>query len=83
MNQPDANELLTMLQRFLADKFDIPNEKATVGAPLRDLGLDSMLVLDVILEAEDHLGVKLDDLSIPRDATLGDVVSLIQRNLGK
>lgn len=81
MKHPDADQILTMLQQFLVEKFDIPKEKATPETPLSDLGLDSMLILDVLLEAEDHLGVKLDDLAIPRDAKLGDVVSLIQRNL--
>ena len=30
---------------------------------------------------EYRLGVKLDDVSLPRDATLGDVVALVRRNL--
>ncbi|MEP6881413.1 MAG: acyl carrier protein [Dokdonella sp.] len=70
-----------MLQTFLGEKFDISPEQATRNVPLRDLGLDSMLVLDVIMEAEDQLETKLDDLTMPRDATLEDVVKMIQRNL--
>jgi acyl carrier protein len=81
MNQPDTNRILAMLVNFLTEKFDIPAEDATRDVALRDLGLDSMLVLDVILEAEDRLGVKLDDLTIPRNATLSDVAAMIQRNL--
>jgi acyl carrier protein len=69
------------LQSFLQERFDIPAESATLDAPLRELGLDSMLVLDVMLETEDRLGVKLNDLSMPRDATVGDVVKMIQRNV--
>lgn len=81
MNRPDKEDILKLLQNFLSEKFDIPPEKATHDVPLRDLGLDSMLVLDVIMDAEDQLGTKLDDLTIPRDATLDDVVAMIQRNL--
>lgn len=81
MNKPDMESIRKLLQEFLTEKFDIPAEQATSDAPLRDLGLDSMLVLDVILEAEDRLGVKLDDLTIPRNATLSDVAAMIQRNL--
>jgi acyl carrier protein len=39
------------------------------------------MVLDVIMEVEDRMGVKLDDVTLPREATLGDVVSLVERNL--
>lgn len=82
MNQPDSDRILATLQKFLNERFDIPPDSATLDASLRELGLDSMLVLDVMLEAEDRLGVTLNDLAMPREATLGDVVKMIQRNLG-
>ena len=78
---PDSENILATLQGFLAERFDIPADQATPDARLRDIGLDSMMVLDVMMEVEDQLGVKLDDVSLPRDATLGDVVALVRRNL--
>lgn len=82
MNQPDAAAILTAIQEFLAERFDIPTERVALEAPLRELGLDSMMILDVMLETEDRFGVKLMDLALPREPKLGDVVSLIERNLG-
>lgn len=82
MNQSDTDHLLATLQALLSERFDIPANKATLDAPLNGLGLDSMIVLDVIMEVEDRLGTRLNDLAMPRDPTLGDVVKLIQRNLG-
>jgi acyl carrier protein len=81
MNPPDSQRILASLQAFLNERFDIPESSANPAASLRDIGLDSMMVLDVIMEVEDRMGVKLDDVSLPRDATLGDVVSLVERNL--
>ncbi|MEO7936069.1 MAG: acyl carrier protein [Dokdonella sp.] len=81
MNRSDKESIRKLLLNFLSDKFDIPPEQASREVPLRELGLDSMLVLDVIMEAEDRLGTKLDDLTMPREATLADVVTMIQRNL--
>ena len=40
-----------------------------------------MLMLDIMLEFEDRLAIKLSDMSLPRDASLGDVAALIERNL--
>ena len=69
------------VRQFLADRFDIPADKLTNQASIRDLGLDSMMMLEVMLEVEDRLGIKLKDLSMPANPTLGDIVDLVQRNL--
>ena len=81
MTPPDPARILASLQTFLSERFDIPATSATADASLRDIGLDSMMVLDVMMEVEDQLGVKLNDVTLPRDATLGDVVALVERNL--
>ena len=83
MSQPDANQIFASLQQFLNERFDLAPPGLTREATLRSVGLDSMMVLDVMLEVEDRLGVKLDDMSLPKDATLGDVANLISRNLEK
>jgi acyl carrier protein len=82
MSSTDPTAILATLQQLLSERFDIRPETATADALLRDIGLDSMMVLDVIMDIEDRLGVKLDDVGMPRDATLGDVVKVIQRNQG-
>ena len=82
MSRPDAATLLAALREFLATRFDIPAEQAQPESSLRDLGLDSMMVMDVMLETEDRFDVKLTDLALPREPTLRDVVALIERNLG-
>ncbi len=82
MAKLDRAGILSMLQEFLSERFDIPPESAKPALPLRELGLDSMMMLDVMLEFEDRLSIKLADMSMPRDATLDDVVALIERNIG-
>jgi hypothetical protein len=37
--------------------------------------------MDVVLDLEDRLGVQLQDLSLPPNPTLLDVVALVRRNL--
>lgn len=68
------------ITEFLGERFDIPPEKITDDTSIRDLGLDSMMMLEVMLELEDRLGVKLKDLSLPVEPTLRDVVGLVARN---
>jgi acyl carrier protein len=70
----------TVIKEFLGERFDIPRERITDDTSIRDVGLDSMMMLEVMLELEDRLGVKLKDLSMPANPTLRDVVALVERN---
>lgn len=82
MTKPNREDILSMLQEFLSERFDITAETANPNRPLAELGLDSMMMLDVMIEFEDRLGIKLTDMSLPRDASLQDVAALIERHLG-
>lgn len=77
----DYQQIETMVTEFLTERFDVPAEKMHADAAMRDLGLDSIIMLDVMLEVEDRLGVKLRDLAMPANPRLRDIVELIQRNL--
>lgn len=70
-----------MVKDFLVERFDISAETLSSEVSLRDLGLDSIMMLDVMLEVEDRLGIKLHDLSMPPNAKLDDIVALVERNL--
>ena len=70
-----------LVREFLSEHFDIAQEKITTDVGLRELGLDSIMMLDVMLEVEDRLGIKLHDLSMPVSPKLHDIVELIERNL--
>ena len=82
MVKPDREVILSMLQEFLSERFDIPVQTGSLDRRLAELGLDSMMMLDVMLEFEDRLDIKLTDMSLPRDPSLQDVVALIERNIG-
>jgi acyl carrier protein len=77
----DTSGVQAMVRDFLVERFEIPQEKLTSDASLRELGLDSIMMLDVLLEVEDRLGIKLRDLSMAPNAKLSDVVALVERNL--
>jgi acyl carrier protein len=77
----DPLHIESEVKQFLSDRFEIPVDRLTDHASVRDLGLDSMMMLEVMLEVEDRLGIKLKDLSMPANPTLHDIVDLVQRNL--
>ena len=69
-----------MLVNFLAEHFDVTAVKTTDNPMLKELGIDSIMMLDIMLEIEDRLNVKLKDLSMPSNPRLSDIVTLIERN---
>lgn len=76
-----AQRLEAMVQDFLAERFELDRSRLQSHASLRELGLDSIILLDVLLDVEDRLGVKLKDLAMPANPTIADIVTLIERNV--
>ncbi|QBB70514.1 acyl carrier protein [Pseudolysobacter antarcticus] len=79
-NDLNFTQIQAMLKDFLAEHFDVPTEKVTQESSLKELGIDSIMMLDIMLEIEDRLGIKLKDLSMPSNPKVGDIMALIDRN---
>lgn len=75
---PNPREVIS---RFLVERCDVAPERLTQTATLRDLDLDSMMLLEVMMEVEDRFGIKLGELSLPPNPTLGDIASCVERGL--
>jgi len=64
------------IRSIIADKMDIAEDKITMDASLQDLEIDSLDMVDIIMEIENELGVSLEDLKDVQ--TVGEVVSFVQ-----
>lgn len=80
-NELERGQVEGMVVDFLIERFELPRERLRGETPLRELGLDSIMMLDVMLDVEDRLGVKLRDLAMPANPKVDDIVALIERNL--
>lgn len=82
MTDPLSHEQIqSLVEDFLSENFGVAKEEMAPHVTLRKLGIDSIMMLDIMLEMEDRLGIKLKDLSTPAQPKLSDVVDLIERNL--
>lgn len=75
------DEILIKIQASLQERFGLDQEQLTPEARLRDLGVDSLHVLEIMLDLEAGLDTKLQDLSVPPNPSLSEVAAAIQRNL--
>ena len=69
-------ESIGLIREFLKDRLGVDPENVVSGALLAELGVDSLMMLELMFEFEDRFGFKLSrDLKTPR--TVGEMVTLM------
>lgn len=72
------DEIFNTIQSILIDTFDLPAEKVTLDAQLRDdLDLDSIDAVDLIVQLKPLVGAKLQPEAFKSVRTVGDVVNAL------
>jgi acyl carrier protein len=67
-----------LIRGFLQDRLGVETDRVVPNALLADLGVDSLMMLELVFEFEDHFNIKLSsDVKTPR--TVGEMVSLVDR----
>lgn len=73
-------ELLGAIAGIIAEFTGIPASKVTPEASLaEDLDLDSLLMVEIAMTAQDNLGVEIPDHELGTLKTVQDIVSYVQR----
>jgi acyl carrier protein len=71
-------EIFSQLRTLLAEKLDLPEEEFTSEKTLRDdLDLDSMTLLEVVMEIEIRFSIHLDQREADQWKNLDDLVQAI------
>ncbi len=52
-------------------------EQASLDAPLSSLGMDSLMMLEVVLDVQDALDITVDDEELRKVKTFGDISELL------
>ena len=65
-----------LIRDFLKDRLGVESDTVVPEAPLADLGVDSLMMLELMFEFEDRFNIKLSsDLKTPQ--TVGEMVALM------
>ena len=82
MPSPLSNiDLVEKIKDALKERFSIDVTQVDENSRLRDMGLDSLHVLDIMLDMESEFGVKLEDLAVAPNPSLGDIAIAIAQNM--
>ena len=71
-------ESLGLIREFLQDRLGVLPDKVVSDVQLDSLGVDSLMMLELMFEFEDRFGINLSkDLKSPK--TVGEMVTLMDR----
>jgi acyl carrier protein len=71
-------EYLAVLSEFLRKRENIDPARVTPETSLEELKVDSLLLLELLFEFEDRLGVKIPQ-DVPRPKTVGDLLGIVEK----
>src|SRR5215213_6507245 len=63
--------------RYLQEESRSVLDQATPDTPLSSLGVDSLMMLEVVLDIQDALEITIDDSDLRKLHTIGDVIDFL------
>ncbi len=73
---------IELIRKFLQERLGVEPEKVQRGSVLADLGVDSLMVAELMFEAEDRLDISIDN-DQPVPVTVADMQLIIDRLLAQ
>lgn len=78
----NKDEIITRINGFLVDEFEVDNDEIEPDANLKDtLGLDSLDYVDLVVSIEANFGVKLVEADFVGIATFQNFYDLIETKI--
>lgn len=74
-------QTLELLRQYLQTKASIDPDKVTPEANLEDLGVDSLILIDLMFELEESLNVRVPDVDT-RPTTVSELTQLFDSLTG-
>lgn len=68
---------LETMQDLLQERLGIDRDKVTLDAGLEDLGIDSLMQIELLFDFEDKYKVKIPDVTT-RPTTIGELLAIIE-----
>jgi len=72
-----SKKALETMQELLYERLGIDKDKVTLDASLEDLGIDSLMQIELLFDFEDKYKVKIPDLTV-RPTTIGALIAVVE-----
>lgn len=72
--------VLDVISDLLVEKFEVPSEEVRGSAPMGDLLIDSLMIVEMAIAVHETLGVKVEEEEL-RAATLAELAVSVEERL--
>ena len=79
----ERQEILEYLKAMLHERFGTDPATHSGNTTQQEIGIDSLLMVDMMLDIETGLGFTFESMDMPRNPNLDAIVDLVERNLGE
>ena len=79
----ERQQVLERLKALIHERFGIDPVGVTGSTTQAELGIDSLLMVDMMLDVETELGFTFESMDLPRNPTMDTVVDLVLRNMAR
>ncbi|MEO6235001.1 MAG: acyl carrier protein [Thermomonas sp.] len=77
------DEILEYLKEMLHERFELDTATLSGSTTQQDIGIDSLLMVDMMLDIETGLGFTFESMDLPRNPDLDAIVDLVKRDMGR
>lgn len=74
-------DIASKIKNILNERFGIETAELNDNTKLRDIGIDSLHLVEIMLDIETELGIRIADLSLSPNPSLGEIGAVISKNL--
>ena len=79
----ERQEILERLKTLIHERFGVDTAGFTGSTTQAEVGIDSLLMVDMMLDVETELGITFESMDLPRNPDLDTIVELVVRNLAR
>lgn len=79
----NTNDFVSKLKTILNERFGLDTTTFNEDTRLGDIGIDSLHVVDIMLDIETEFDFNFQDLSLPPNPSLGEMSAAISKNLAR
>ncbi|NDU85049.1 MAG: acyl carrier protein [Ferrovum sp.] len=72
------DESLDLVKKYLEKHFDNPPVILTPDSTLKEVGIDSLGMLELVFEIEDAYGIRLPE-NLPMPETIGELLRIVEQ----
>ncbi|HRN62154.1 MAG TPA: acyl carrier protein [Luteimonas sp.] len=77
----DNPAILRRLTELLQERVGDTEAPITAQTRLQELGIDSIIQVDIMLDLETELGFTFRSMSLPKDPTVAEIVDLVRGSM--